>query len=251
MLLKLTTLISLILISVASANFDHGHKEWTTLLKETVVLKGKQGLVNYKKVIAKKTLLDSYLLKLSNVKEDEFNKWSSNKRLSFLINAYNAFTFKLIIDNYPTKSIRKIRRPWKKRFFKLFGKDTHLDNIEHDIIRKKYNEPRIHFAVVCASIGCPSILPVAFTFDKLDKQLENATKNFLSDTNKNRYNKDKKRWELSKIFKWYGKDFKEYGDLRNYVAKYIITDSKERNRVLIEDYSIDYLDYDWSLNELK
>ena len=180
------------------------------------------------------------------------------QRLSFLINAYNGFTIELILKNYPVKSIRKIgsfmQSPWKISFISLLGKTMSLDEIEHGLVRQKgvYDEPRIHFALVCASVSCPSLQNKAFTSDKLEFMLEKGVVDFLSDKTRNRYSHRKKIFEVSKIFKWYEDDFNvKYGSvikLLNTYGKYLIKNEKELPLAAKTD-GIKYLDYDWNLND--
>lgn len=248
-------LISL-LISTKVLAFDQAHKSFDKLLKETVSYKGSQSLVDYKKIKKNPAALNSYLDSLSTVKKEEFDSWTAGNKLAFLINAYNAFTIKLIVDNYPTKSIKDLgsflKSPWKKEFFKLFGKSTHLDGIEHDMIRKKFDEPRIHFSVVCASIGCPPLHNFAFTGNGLEKQLKAATKAFLMDTNKNSYNPKKKKLRISKIFKWYGDDFnKKYGSYLKFISTRITKDKEAQKLIAKDEISSSWNSYDWNLNEKK
>ena len=154
------------------------------------------------------------MAQLSGVSGSEFSSWVKAERLAFLLNAYNAFTIDLVLSRYPKlKSIKElgslIQSPWKKRFVPLLGEMHSLDDIEQGMIRKpgEYDEPRIHFALNCASIGCPALLNEAFIGTKLDAQLENATKAFLTDNSRNRYNVQSNQLEVSNICDWYKKDF--------------------------------------------
>ncbi|MCR9203068.1 MAG: DUF547 domain-containing protein [Halobacteriovoraceae bacterium] len=157
---------------------------------------------------------------------------------------------KLIIDNYPLKSIKDIgslfSSPWSKEIVFLFEEKLTLDNIEHERIRKNFKEPRIHFAVNCASMGCPSLATTPFIPTKLNEQLEKAAKNFLLNKKKNFYDRKKNTLFLSKIFKWYGSDWKKMKSISflRLVEKYI-PEAKGKNP------EVEYLDYDWSLNEFK
>lgn len=236
--------------------FDHNHSEFDKLLKETVSFEKKQSFVDYKKIKANPSPLKKYLSSLSAVKKSEFENWNAGERLAFLINAYNAFTIKLIVDNYPTQSIKDLggflKSPWKKEFFTLFGKQNHLDGIEHDMIRKKFDEPRIHFAVVCASIGCPPIQSFAFRASEIEKQFQIATKTFLLDPEKNSYDKKKKKMRLSKIFKWYGDDFnKKYGSYLKFISTRITEDPGLQKKIAAGEVNSSWNSYDWALNEKK
>jgi hypothetical protein len=239
---KLMKYLLLLALTSSVFAFDHSHKVFTEVLQQNVSIKDKQSLVDYKGLKSSPGKLNGYLESLSSVKVNSYNSFSEDQKLAFLINAYNAFTLKLIIDNYPLESIKDIGSifsgPWDKKFFTLLGKKKTLNNIEHGMIRKKFNEPRIHFAVNCASIGCPSLANTAFTADKLDIQLETAANNFMSNPTKN-YAKDNTLY-LSKIFDWYGKDFKEIGGFVDYAKKKLKVSGKVK-------YS--FLDYSWKLNE--
>lgn len=171
------------------------HQLWNELLEKHV---SKNGNVNYKgfKQDQKDFYGYTYILKLM-YEHESFKTLSKEEKLAFWINAYNAFTVDLILRNYPIKSIKDIKNPWKQRHWKLGNKWYNLDEIEHQILRKM-NEPRIHFAINCASISCPKLQNKAFTPESLDTQLTNATKEFLSDTSKNIISKD--RIKISKIF---------------------------------------------------
>lgn len=243
--------------SLHAASFDQKHTLWDELVQAHVRDKGSFSQVDYKAIIAEKAKLNRYLNSISNIPRADFNRWSRDQRLAFLINAYNAFTVKLIVDHYPVKSIKDIgslfTNSWKKKFFKLFGQQTHLDYIEHDLIRgnSEFSEPRIHFAVVCASIGCPKLPAKAFTANNLETLLESGTIAFLSDTSRNRYVANKRKLQLSKIFDWYGKDFvPKYGSVQSFVAKYVTQDPAEQALITNKKVSLGFLDYDWSLNDI-
>ncbi len=238
------------------AAFDQTHAQWSSVLKSSVVQKGLATQVNYKAIKANPVIFEAYLSSLSAVTDAEFLTFTENQKLAFLINGYNAFTVKLIVDNYPVKSIRDLgsvfSSAWKKKFFKLFGLDRNLDNVEHDMIRKSFNEPRIHFAVVCASVGCPALRVEAYQASRLEAQLESAAHDFLSDTTRNRFLSDSKKLEISSIFKWYGDDFvKKFGSLEAFLADRFTTNESDRILIRARKVPVRFLDYDWSLNELK
>ena len=185
-------LILALWVGTISANgFDHQHARWNDLLRRYVETDGAISRVDYTAIRKNQNILNQYLTELEAVSLEEYQNWSESERLAFLVNAYNAFTVKLIVDNYPVDSIKDLggwlSTPWKKRFFSLFGEQKHLDNVEHDIIRKKFKEPRIHFAVNCASLGCPPLRQEAYVADRLDQQLEESTQVFLMDVRRNRY----------------------------------------------------------------
>jgi len=223
----------LIVFTSPAFSFDPDHKIWDDLLKTHVKWNSERvaSQVDYGGFKTDQMPFKAYLNDLSSVTKNEFDSWSRNRRLAFLINAYNAYTIELILTRYPGLSSIKdlgsfLSSPWKKKFFTLFGKETSLDGIEHDMIRARgeYDEPRIHFSVVCASIGCPGIRNSAYTEVNLEAYLEDSMKRFLSDPTRNRYNPQSGKLEVSMIFKWYGKDFSTGGDgyqsLKGLFAKY-------------------------------
>ena len=198
----------------APPEFDHTHASWKAIVSETVKTEGSVSEVDYAKIKRAPQALDGYLSTLSAVPSEAYEKFSTDEKLTFLINAYNAFTVKLIIEHYPVRSIKKIggafSSPWKVKFFKLLGKERYLDELEHEIIRKQFNEPRIHLALVCASKGCPALR--AYDAKKLNEELDHTTNVFLRDPQRNRYDPASKKLELGKIFDWYGEDFvKKHG----------------------------------------
>ena len=238
--------LSLTLISQDEmpSGFDHNHPKFQKILNEVVKISNKQSLVNYKKVDLK--ALEEYLSELAQVSQDGFNLWNKKEKLAFLINLYNAATIKLIVTEKPEKSIKDLggwfTSPWKKEFVKLFEKKVHLDFIEHDFIRKEFKENRIHFAVNCASLGCPSLANTVFTPSKLEEQLEAVKTHFLNNSTKNKVDHQKKTIFISKIFDWYKEDFaKDKAELITYFQKNM--DEKIR-----PEYDIEYLDYNWNLN---
>ncbi len=238
------------LLRTSIFSFQHDHSLWGKTLDVFVKDQGKTTIVDYRSLKENSFLFEEYLEDLSGVTQDEFNGWEKEEQLAFLINAYNAFTVKLIIDNYPLKSIKDLgglfSNPWKKKFFTLFGEKTYLDHIEHDLIRKKFKEPRIHAAVNCASISCPKLSKRAYVAKNLEEQLEEAMKEFMQDENRNHLLKDK--LYLSSIFKWYGRDFGEKEkEIKDFLWPYF--NFKEEEKSLYNRARIKYLPYNWSLND--
>lgn len=254
MKLFMHSIISLILTFLTSSyllaqTFDHNHTVFDEILNDCVKLSKGTSSVDYKKIKANVKKLNNYLDSLSNVKPIEYQNFTKKQKLSFLINAYNAFTISLIVENYPVSSIKKLgtllTSPWKKVFFKFLGKDSSLDFIEHETIRKNFKEPRIHFAVVCASVGCPSLRNEAYIATKLEEQLEDSAKVFINHKARNYFDKSSNTFYLSKIFDWYGSDF---GNVQKFVAKRM--NLLDDNQVTGKE-KISFLSYDWSLNETK
>ena len=245
--------ITLLTLSSTFA-FDHEHKLFNQVLSEHYKIENGQGQVHYTNIQKSPNKLNEYLKQLENVTPKEFNQFSSKQKLSFWINAYNAYTIKLILNHYPLKSIKDIGNffsgPWDKKFFSLLGKKRSLDEIEHKIIRKEFDEPRIHFVVNCASIGCPNLYPEAMNAEKLEVQLIKASQSFISEQNKNEYKGNK--LYLSKIFKWYGDDFdNKYQNFRSFIAPLMTKDQKLQKEITSGKIQIKWLDYDWKLNEWK
>jgi hypothetical protein len=224
--------------------FDHG--AWDALLKKNVVVLegGKASQFRYEEVDRK--ALQSYLKTLSGVSEKEFNGWSKEEQMAFLINAYNAFTVEKILTRYP--DIRSIwdfgkifGNPFKDEFFMLLGRKMSLDGIEHGLLRKNYREPRVHFAVNCASVGCPMLREEAYAAARLERQLEEQAVRFLSDRSRNRYRDG--RLEVSKIFDWFKDDFEPR---QAYFVRYAKALGYPGGEV-----PLTFLDYDWSLNDSR
>ncbi|WP_340199831.1 DUF547 domain-containing protein [Ascidiimonas sp. W6] len=209
------------------------HELWNLLLQKHVA---ENGFVNYAGLKKDQPILTKYLRILQEHLIDE--NASKEKKLAFWINVYNAYTVQLILNNYPVNSIKDIKDPWGTRFFKLGKKWYNLNDVEHKILRKM-DEPRIHFAIVCASISCPKLQNTAFTAATLEKQLEEATNIFINDPTKNTIGE--KRLELSLIFRWFSKDFKTKGSLISFIKPYVNTEITETTR-------ISYQKYDWGLN---
>jgi len=258
---------ALLAASTLAAALDHSHKAWDELLKKHVryVQNGNASRVDYAGVARDRAQLKAVLDEYQKVGKAEFDGWGKPQQQAFLINAYNALTVEKILTRYPDiKSIRDFGtvfgNPWKDKFFTLFGQPSYLDQVEHEILRKEgvYDEPRVHVAVVCASIGCPMLRNEAFTPDKLEAQLEDAMRRFMSDRTRNRYNAQAKRLEISKIFDWYGKDFekghKGYSSVKGTMAKYadLLADAPgDREAVRSQSAEVSFLDYDWSLNDAR
>lgn len=218
------------------------HDTWNVLLGKYV----SNGKVNYSAFKQEEAQLDTYLdmLKKTPIQDS----WSRNKKLAYWINAYNAFTVQIVMRNYPTPGIKEIKNGipfvntvWDIKFINIENQTYDLNNIEHGIIRQRFDEPRIHFALNCASISCPRLRNEAFFPDRLDEQLTDNARYFLSNPIKNKLNSE--RSEISKIFKWYGVDFRK-GD--NTVRKFIDQYSDVK---ITADTKIDHMGYDWRLND--
>ncbi len=225
--------------------FDKTHK----LYGEVLSLYVKDGLVDYAGLKSDPGGLRAYLESTAKVTRQEFEGWTPNERLAFLINLYNARTLGLIIDNYPVKSIRDIgdgaNGPWDEPVVELFGDTITLNALENGMIRRDYKDPRIHFALVCAAMGCPLLLGEPYIGAALENQLDARTRIFLADTEKNSADRDDKTLRISPIFEWYGEDFiSAAGSVTGFLKKYYMD-------APVEGYKIAYTGYDWSLNDIK
>lgn len=238
---------------------------WDILLKKHVVLLrgGQASQINYTGVSTDRPQLNQFLTYTSSVTQADFDRWSHQQQFAFLINTYNAWTVELILSGYPeVESIKELgsflQSPWKKSFIPLLGEVRSLDNIEHGLIRGsgRYNDPRVHFAVNCGSIGCPALRPEAYKPEQLDQQLEDAAKAFLSDKSRNRF--EGNTLKLSSIFKWYREDFEKGWRGANSLAEFILLYSSslglqkaESDRLRDGDIPIEFLEYDWGLNDTQ
>lgn len=235
-------ILSAIFASPVFAGSTVDHSLFDKLLKEHVV----RGVVDYS-AIKNDQMFAEYLKLLSAV--DPSSIAEERERLAFWINAYNAFTIKLVVDHFPIKSIRDIKEgdtgPWDIVWISIHGKKYSLNVIEHEVIRKAFDEPRIHMALVCAAVSCPPLRSGAYTGEQLDKQLRENTSAFVRDKSKNRYDEKSNTLFLSELFQWYGGDFvKQYGSAENFVMKALAIKPATPP-------TITYLPYDWSLNSKR
>jgi hypothetical protein len=214
------------------------HSSWDALMKKHVSAKGN---VNYKGFKADKADLEAYLKLISDnaPKKD----WTAKQKKAYWMNAYNAYTVKLIVDYYPIKSIKDVPGfggPWKQKFFKIGGMAMDLEYIEHSVLRKEFDDPRIHFGINCASYSCPRLSNIAFTEENVESELEKLAKEFVNDPTKNKITADK--IEISEIFKWFTGDFTKKGTLIDYLNKYSTVKINPKAKVT-------YMTYNWNLNE--
>ncbi len=249
---------------------EFSYEEYDTVLKTYVDLKGK---VSYRELKENKNEMEAFLDELEKLKPEDYQSWNDEQKIALWINAYNALTLKAILDHYPLKessfrtrkyprnSIRQISGVWDKIKFPVMGKEITLDHIEHKILRREFNEPKIHMALVCAARGCPPLRQEPYKAEMLKDQLDDQTRRFLSSDKNFLINKEQRLVYLSSIFKWYGKDFIESfkpatgfkGHKRrikavlNFISAYL----KEEDRRFLKagSYKIKYFNYDWTLNE--
>jgi hypothetical protein len=258
--LVLASLIGASISLPAFAAFEQGG--WDALLKKHVhpLRAGQASQLDYAGMARDNASLQQYLDSTSAVTRADFDAWAKPEQLAFLLNAYNAWTVALVLTRYPDlKSIKDLgsvfASPWKKAFIPLLGETRSLDDLEHKLIRGsgRYNDPRIHFAANCASVGCPALRGEAFVAGKLDAQLEDAARLFLSDKTRNRV--ASKGLEVSSIFKWYTTDFEQgwrgAKSLGQFLALYrepLGLNSEQATRLSAGEMNVSFLDYDWQLN---
>jgi hypothetical protein len=244
--------------------FDVQHRAWDALLRAHVAwdAQGVATRVSYSGFARDRSALRAVLEGYATLDQPTYQSMDRAHQLAFLINVYNAATIELILTRYPDlKSIRDlgsvVRSPWKRRFITLFGEQMHLDDIEHRLIRQPgiFDEPRIHFVVNCASVGCPALRPEAIVADRLEAQLEDSTQRFLRDTSRNRFNREENRLEISRLFDWYRGDFERgwrgTASREQFLARYassIARATEDRARIESARVRLTFLDYDWSLN---
>jgi hypothetical protein len=224
-----------------SSHFDHS--AWDRLLSNYV---DSEGRVAYRDIQqTDRERFDAYIEALATAEPDA---WPERQQLAFWINAYNAGIFLAVFQGFSAESLlgrAKLFKFWK---FEVAGKRRTLDEIEHKILRKRFTEPRIHFALVCASTSCPRLPQRAFVAARLDAQLDEAARLFINDPERNRFDVERGKAKLSKIFDWFKKDFERDGTLVQFLARYVDDESARDWLRAGGDIDIDHLDYDWSLN---
>lgn len=230
---------------IASESQPIEHDIWDTLLQKHV---DAEGWVDYHGFQTDSLELNRYLELLSSHHPSD-KHWSSDEQLAYWINAYNAYTVKLVADHYPVTGIKTIKNGipfvssvWDIKFIQIEDQTYDLNNIEHGIIRKHFAEPRIHFAVNCASVSCPRLSNRAYVAEQLDSQLEEAARSFINDESRNKIGETPAR--LSSIFSWFKGDFTKKRTLRDFINLYAEVEIKPNT-------DIKYLDYDWGLNDQK
>ena len=229
---KIILCLFLFTINGFSQNFNY--RNYSLFLSKYV---SNTGNVNYDKIKANKPKLDAIIAQFDKIQPTD--KWLKNEKMAYYINAYNIYTIKVIIDNYPTKNIKDINGAWSKKIVTSGKSMISLKDVENKILRKM-DDPRIHFAINCASYSCPNLANIAYVPATLEKQLEKATKSFINDKSKNAITENE--INISKIFDWFEKDFKTSGTLIDFLNKY--------SKVKIDPKAkIKFLEYDWALNK--
>ena len=248
--MKIVTRALSLAAALAAAASASPHAPWTALLREHV----KDGVVDYAGFQADEASLDAYLQVLAATDPAALGR---DRKLAFWINAYNAFTVKLILKRYPDiRSIKDYWSPWAGEDWVVGGKPVSLDTIEHKVLRSM-GEPRIHVAIVCASVSCPDLASEAYEAETLDAQLTAAMERFLANPTKGmKVGREKGLlygWSdvvrLSKILSWFGDDFgPDQASRLRFLEPYM----SEEQRSFVTEHAatlkVDYFGYDWSLN---
>jgi len=243
------------------ANAQSYNSYYESVLNQYVNSNGK---VNYKALKNNRQNLDKYVSAIASINSKDFKNWTKNEKLAFWINTYNALTVKLIVDKYSVKSIKDIPLAWDLYKFNVMGKNLSLNDIEHKILRKEFKEPRIHFSIVCASMDCPNLRNEIYEADKLNIQLDDQAKKFVNSSKGTKIDTKNSVVYVSSIFKWFGEDFiskyntseklKRFPDKErsflNFIQNYILASTKDYINTN-QTYQVKYLDYNWSLNELR
>ncbi|WP_109098103.1 DUF547 domain-containing protein [Aquimarina sp. AU58] len=232
--------IILVLFAILSLNQIQSQNSFDHILWDQALLLNvsDDGKVDYNGFMRDSSQLYRYFKQLSDNPPQE--NWTREEKLAYWINAYNAYTIKLVIDSYPLKSIKDLEDPWGKKFFKIDGVWYSLGELEHKILRK-FGDPRIHFAINCASISCPVVWNRAYTADNLNSALDSQTEKFINDPTRNTITKDKVI--VSKIFSWYKRDFKvNGGDVKDFINRYAAIKIEKQPKK-------GYKEYNWGLNE--
>ncbi len=247
-----------------SATNEFDHAQWATVLSQFTI----DGNIDYRRLAREPDALSRYLEQLEAIKRDDFATWSRDARMALWINAYNAYTVRWILDHYPTEGIletvpiwrRALGAPFSNRFIPLAElaaaqsgdaaaqPNISLSAIEHEILRKKFSEPRIHFAIVCASKSCPKLRDRPYTSAGLDLELDENARDFLRDPAKNRYDPGHNRLIVSKIFRWFDEDFEPGGGALGFYRRYGPESTVSALAASSAPASVEYGDYDWSLN---
>jgi len=235
-----------------------------------------RSLVDYKGLKVHPEGLDAFVRQLAELKPQVYDTWPEDAKVAFWLNAYNALTLKLIITHYPIQtsfparllypdnSIRQIKGAWTDIKWDVMGRQVTLDYIEHDALMKNFDEPRIHAALVCASMSCPPLRAEPYEGERLAAQLDDQARRFLADPQKGlRIERDTSRIYLSSIFDWFGDYFvKKFGTdssfagqskneraVLNFVSGYV--SAEDRQYLQTQKYTVKFMSYDWSLNEQK
>jgi len=214
-------------------------------LDETLHVHVADGVVNYSSIAAD-SKFRTYLMALDRIDPNSLR--TRQERLAFWINAYNAFAIKGILDGYSPMTLWGRYRYFIARTYQVGGKTINLYGLERKLLIPDFREPRIHFAIVCASSSCPKLQSWAYGEDTLDEQLDRSARDFINDPTRNRFDRQRKIASLSMIFQWFRENFEAHsGSLINYVKRYVVDSDLARELESIP-YKVEFLEYDWRLN---
>ena len=252
---------------LTAEGFDHNYTRYNAILKHHV----RDGLVDYSAIRANRPDLDRVLVDLGSVGAEEYGSWTMEQQLAFWVNAYNIWMIAIVADRYPingkqsdkypANSVQQIPGVWDSLKFSTIGRQFSLNEMEHEILRKKFREPRIHFVLICASLGCPKLGNEALRPVDLKSQLDNAARRFVQDPSKIRIDAEKKQLWLSSIFQWFPEDFDSFADEAGkekygkyagpveFVSRYLT--EKDGNSLRAEKWTLQWLNYDWTINEKR
>jgi hypothetical protein len=246
-------LLAAVVVAAPALGARVDHSSYDALLRQHV----RDGLVDYD-AFARSTRFRAYLDRLASTQLDGLSR---QERLAFWINIYNAFTIEQINAHDERESIRNINKtlgllplkgPWSEDMVRAGGRTLSLDDVEHGIIRKEFDEPRIHFALVCAALGCPPLRSEAYVAERLDTQLDDQARVFLLESpEKNRVDLEKRTVWVSPILVWYKEDFGGSDEaLGRYLGRYW-PEGPERQLLLSSDFELRETEYDWALNKAR
>lgn len=219
------------------------------------------GPVRYAALQADPADLDRFLASVAKAVPQQLEALPESDRIAFWVNAYNAITLKTIVDSYPIRargfsalrypasSIRQIAGAWSNRSWIVAGRTMSLDDIEHETLRKRFSEPRVHMALVCAAVGCPPLRSEPYAGDRLGEQLDDQARRYLASPAGLRVESGGRRVAVSSIFKWFAGDFEATGGVRAFLSRY--APAEARSALADPRTTITFLDYDWGLNEAQ
>lgn len=243
------------LVGASESSADE-HRLFADLLLEHVEF----GLVDYQN-LCRDPRLQEYTAQLSATDPDAIE--SPKERMAFWLNAYNAFTLEIVCKNYPIESISELhagglvfgslikKTVWDKPFITINGKTLTLNAIEHEILRKKFDDPRIHFALVCAAYSCPPLRYEAYEGEKLDVQLNDQARVFLADRDQNMFDQQRRIAWISSIFAWFAEDFGGRENLLNYIVQFLPEEPARDIRDHPKQWKVRHKTYNWTLNDTR
>jgi len=257
----------LVLFCHSADSFDHSYVEYGKILTSFV----NNGRVHYSALQKNRATLDEFIQQIRSVQGIEYQSWTREQQLAFWINTYNGWFLQIVIDRYPIRgsrlyglsypenSVQRIPGIWDNIKLKTAGREISLNDLEHKVLRPIFHEPRIHFAIVCASLGCPSLSSEPYQASSIESQLDKAAQDFVTDPSKVSWETSTKTLKISRIFDWFSDDFSIYADeslaklyskkqagVVSFILRYLAVDELRTKKVKIA-----YLEYDWALNDVR